>query len=994
MSHKEAKHEPQRMSQKNRISAGLLDKNRPLTFEFNEQTFQGYKGDTLASALLANGQRLIGRSFKYHRPRGVFSVGSEEPNALVQLRKGAYTEPNTRATTVELFEGLAAYSQNHRGSLKYDLMAINDYLAPFLTAGFYYKTFMWPKLFWERIYEPVIRASAGLGVLSGEADPDCYDKGFLHCDVLIIGAGPAGLAAALASGRTGARVIIADEDFLPGGRLNCETFEVDGMAGVKWAEQTVQELSTLDHVSLMSRTTVQGAYDHGIYSLLERRTDHLEKSGGKPRQILWRVYSKRAILSAGSTERSMAFANNDRPGVMLAGAVRAYASRWGVAAGKQVTVFTNNDDGWRTAYDLLDKGVDVPAIIDSRPLVSLKAPDGVQLFTNERVVDTRGRHGINSVSLSGGASIQTDCLAVSGGWNPNVHLSCHHRGYPRWDETIHAFVPGGVLPPGMAVVGSANGVFGLGAAFESGFEAAKSIVVDLGFSPLKQSAPKATDEPSTASAFWFIKETRGRAWLDLQNDVTSKDVVLAHREGFRSVEHVKRYTTLGMATDQGKTANILGMAVMADCSNKPIQDVGTTIFRPPYTPVVIGALAGRARGKDFRPIRHTPSHKWAGQAGAVFVETGTWLRAQWFPQAGETHWRQSVDREVLQTRASVGICDVTTLGKIDIQGRDAGLFLNRVYCNLFSTLKPGKVRYGLMLREDGMAMDDGTTARLAETHFVMTTTTANAVSVFRHLEFCRQCLWPEMDVHLISATEQFAQYSVAGPNARKLLQKIVDPEFDISNEAFPYMACGEINICGGIPARLFRISFSGELAYEIAVSARYGHSLMATLKQAGEEFAAVVYGTEALGVMRIEKGHAAGNELNGQTTAQNIGLGQMVSMKKECIGNTLSHRSELNRDDGFWLMGFKAVNAADDFKAGAHLVNPDDVANTENDQGWISSKAWSPSLGCVVALGFIRRGYERQGEVVRAVNLLDETDIEVKIVSPHFIDPQGERLRV
>ena len=436
------------------------------------------------------------------------------------------------------------------------------------------------------------------------------------------------------------------------------------------------------------------------------------------------------------------------------------------------------------------------------------------------------------------------------------------------------------------------------------------------------------------------------------------------------------------------------MAVMADCSNKSIQDVGTTIFRPPYTPVAIGALAGRSRGKNFRPVRHTPSHKWARQAGAVFVETGAWLRAQWFPRTGEKHWRESVDREVLQTRASVGICDVTTLGKIDVQGRDAGKFLNRIYCNLFSTLKRGKVRYGLMLREDGMAMDDGTTARMAENHFVMTTTTANAVSVFRHMEFCRQCLWPEMDVCLISATEQFAQYSVAGPNARKLLQKIVDPEFDISNDAFPYMACGEINICGGTPARLFRISFSGELAYEIAAPARYGHALMEALKQAGKEFEAVVYGTEALGVMRIEKGHAAGNELNGQTTAQNIGLGRMVSVNKECIGNTLSHRSELNKEDGLRLMGFKVVNAADDFKAGAHLINLGDATTTENDQGWISSKAYSPSLGCVVGLGFIKRGHEREGDAVRVVNLLDGTDIEVKIVSPHFIDPKGERLRV
>ncbi len=984
----------QSMSQVNRINKGQIDKNKLLTFEFNGQSYQGYQGDTLASALLANNQRLIGRSFKYHRPRGIFSAGSEEPNALVQLRKGAYNEPNTRATTVELFDGLTATSQNHLGSLKHDLMAINDYFAPLLAAGFYYKTFMWPKSFWEKFYEPIIRASAGLGKLSGEPDPDCYDKGFLHCDILIIGAGPTGLAAALVAGRAGARVIVADEDFVLGGRLNSETFEVDGLPGAQWAAQTVQELSTLDNVSLMLRSTVLGAFDHGIYSLLERQTDHLLCSSGKPRQILWRVYSKRAILSAGSTERPIAFPNNDRPGVMLAGAVRAYANRWGVASGKKVVVFTNNDDGWRTAYDLLDMGVDVPAIIDVRSEVALTAPEGVQVFNNQHVIDTQGRHGIQSIKLSNWMKIKTDCLAVSGGWNPNVHLSCHHRGYPQWDERIHAFVPGGELPPGMTVVGSAKGIFGLGAAIRSGVEAAKLIVSELGFAKLEHTLPKAENEPTEASAFWYVKESKGRAWLDLQNDVTSKDVVLAHQEGFRSVEHMKRYTTLGMATDQGKTANILAMAVMADCGNKLIQDVGTTIFRPPYTPVSIGAFAGRSRGKFFRPVRHTPSHKWAEQEGAVFVESGAWLRAQWFPQDGETHWRESVDREVLQTRASVGICDVTTLGKIDIQGLDAGKFINRIYCNLFSSLKVGKVRYGLMLREDGLVMDDGTTARMAENHYMMTTTTANAVSVFRHMEFCRQCLWPEMDVHLISVTEQFAQYSIAGPNARKLLQKIVDPEFDISNNAFPFMACGEINICGGTPARLFRISFSGELAYEIAVPSRYGYALMKVLKQAGEEFDSVIYGIEALGVMRIEKGHAAGNELNGQITAQNLGMGRMVSAKKECIGNTLSHRSELNKNDDFRLMGFKAVNVGDDFKTGAHFINVGDAANTENDQGWVSSKAWSPSLGCALALGYIKRGQEREGEIVRALNLLDGTDIEVKIVSPHFIDPEGERLRV
>jgi sarcosine oxidase subunit alpha len=674
--------------------------------------------------------------------------------------------------------------------------------------------------------------------------------------------------------------------------------------------------------------------------------------------------------------------------------VRSYVNRWGVAPGKRVAIFTNNDDGWRTAYDLHDKGVEISAIIDARSSVSLTAPDGVQLTTNAHVMNTYGRHGLHSISLSNGAKIQTDCLAVAGGWNPNVQLSCHHRGYPQWNKDIHAFVPGGQLPPGMIVVGAANGELALHAALQSGFAAARQASIELGFKKRKDKAPTAENESINNTAFWFVKESKGRAWLDQQNDVTRKDVILAHQEGFRAVEHVKRYTTLGMATDQGKNANILALSVMAECQNKPIYEVGTTIFRPPYTPVAIGAIAGRSRGKEFRPTRLTPSHQWAKQAGAVFVETGAWMRAQWLPKTGETHWRESVDREVLQTRKSVGICDVTTLGKIDIQGRDAGKFLNRVYCNMFSSLKVGMVRYGLMLREDGIAMDDGTTARLSENHFVMTTTTVNAGGVLTHLEFCRQCLWPEMDVHLISATEQFAQYSIAGPNARKLLDKIVDAEFDISNDAFPYMACAEINICGGTPARLFRISFSGELAYELAVPTRYGHSLMQALTQAGEEFAVVVYGVEALGVMRIEKGHAAGNELDGRTTAHNLGMGRMVSTKKECIGNTLAHRAKLLDENAPRLMGFKPLAAQDQIKAGSHFIAKDKASITKNAIGWMSSVSFSPNLDSYIGLGFIERGHERKGEVVRAVNLLDETDIEVEIVSPHFIDPKGERLRV
>ncbi len=764
---------------------------------------------------------------------------------------------------------------------------------------------------------------------------------------------------------------------------------VDDIAGAEWTAQTLTELAAMDNVHILTRTTIYGAYDHGVYGALERCTDHLAVKGDKPRQILWRIYSKRALLTAGATERPIAFGNNDRPGVMLASAVRTYVNRFGVTPGREVALFTNNDDGWRTASDLAAKGVSISAIVDARDQAAPATIPGAQVFMGQSVVDTKGRKGLKSITLSGGHTIPTDCLAVSGGWNPNVHLTCHQRGRPDWHEGINAFVPGGALPPGMAVAGAANGTLTLGAALSEGHRAANAMTKDLGFNASRKPAPKAEDEAHECAAFWHVGASRARAWVDLQNDVTAKDIKQACVEGMASVELVKRYTTLGMATDQGKTSNITALAIMAEVNGKTIPETGTTIFRPPYTPVAMGALAGRARGKDFRPYRLTPSHQWAKANGATFVETGNWLRAQWFARPGEKGWRDSVDREVKMTRASVGICDVTTLGKIDIQGRDAAEFLNRIYTNAWLKLPVGKVRYGLMLREDGIAYDDGTTARLGENHYVMTTTTANAVLVFRRMEFARQCLWPDLDVHLISTTDGWAQYAVAGPNARALLAKLVDAPFDISNEAFPFMACAELSVCGGTKARLFRISFSGEMAYEIAVPTRFGNSLMEVLMEAGREFDAVPYGTEALGVMRIEKGHAAGNELNGQTTAQNLGMAGFINKNKDCIGKVLSERPDMNRDDAIRLVGFKPVDHSQKLAAGAHFITKGDTANMANDQGWMSSVAFSPTFGHSIGLGFIKRGHQRTGEVVRAVNPARGSEVEVEITSPHFFDPDG-----
>ena len=981
------------MSESHRIADGLVDRTAVLGFSFNGRGMAGHPGDTLASALLANGRRMVGRSFKYHRPRGVFSAGSEEPNALVQLGSGARTEPNTRATTVELFDGLEATSQHHKLSLDFDPMAANNLLSPFLAAGFYYKTFMWPRRFWEKLYEPLIRASAGLGRLSMQPDPDAYDKGFRHCDILVIGAGPAGLSAALTAGRTGARVVLADEDFLPGGRLNSERFEIDGAPGSEWAAKAAAELDSLPNVKVMRRSTVYGAFDHGVFGVLERVADHLPDPSGKPRQILWRLYAKRSILCAGAIERPIAFGNNDRPGVMLAGAARSYLNRFGVAAGMKAAVFTNNDDGWRTAADLSRKDVEVTAVIDTRDGTAPVNISGASIVMGGRVIGTAGRKALRSITLAGGQVVPADCLAVSGGWNPNVHLACHLRGRPVWNPEIAAFVPPEELPPGMAAAGAAGGSLGLSVALKQGAAAGKAAAADCGFKAPKQKAPRADDESGAISAFWHVSHSKGNAWVDFQNDVTFKDIGVSFREGFRAVEHLKRYTTLGMGTDQGKTANVPALAIMAEMTGRSIKETGTTVYRPPYTPVPISAFAGRARGKDFRPARLTPSHVWAERRGAVFVESGAWLRAQWFPKDGEDHWRQSVDREVVETRGSVGVCDVSTLGKIDIQGRDANEFLNRVYANGFSTLQVGKVRYGLMLREDGIAYDDGTTARLGESHYVMTTTTANAGLVFAQLEFARQCLWPGLDVHLISTTDGWAQFAVAGPNSRNLLIRILDPEHDISNEAFPFMACGEFTACGGHPVRLFRISFSGELAYEIAVPSKCGRSMMAALLKAGEAYGAIPYGLEALGVMRIEKGHPAGNELNGQTTALNLGLDRFVSRKKDCIGGVLSRREALQDKDAMTLAGFRPVDREQSFNAGAHFFADGAERTPDNDEGWMSSVAYSPMLGHTIGLGFIRRGHERRGETVTAADPLRKKETEVEIVSPHFFDPDGERLR-
>ena len=768
-----------------------------------------------------------------------------------------------------------------------------------------------------------------------------------------------GIEAALAAARAGERVILCDEDFALGGRAIAEgrNAEIAMLLG---------ELSGFPEVKILRRTTVFGVYDGGTYGAIERVADHVVKPAAHGvRQRYWKIIARRSVLAAGAAERPLLFGNNDLPGVMLSGAVRQYIGRFGVAPGRRAVLFVNNDEGAAALGALQSAGIEIAALVDARVEIpasirSRAEACGARIFAGGLVRRAIGRLGVSGVEIlpANGGLVRLDCdlLVMSGGWNPNIHLTSHLDGKPVWDERIAAFVAGS-LPKGMRAVGEAAG-----------------------------------DSLGEVRALWQPAAGAGKVFVDFQNDVTANDVKLARQEGFAAVEHLKRYTTLGMATDQGKTANVNGLGLMAALNGKSIPETGTTRFRPPYTPVAIGVLAGAHRGGEFKPKRLTPTHRWAEARGAVFVEAGLWLRAQYFPKPGEKDWLETVNREVTAVRNNVGICDVTTLGKIDIQGPDAARFLECVYANSWTNLAVGRARYGLMLREDGFVMDDGTCARLGEQHFVMTTTTVNAQKVSQHLEFCHQWLWPELRVSFCSVTDQWAQIAVAGPKSRHVLRIVVDPEYDISNEALPYMGARELTVCGGIGARLFRLSFSGELAYEIAVPARYGHALAERLMQAGERYGITAYGTEALGVMRIEKGHPAGNELNGQTTAHDLGLGKLLSKKKDFIGRAMAARPALTDPMRPTLVGLKPVNAGARLRAGSHLLPQGVAAVAKNDQGYVTSVAFSPSAGHWIGLGLLKNGPARLGEKIRVYDPVRDGDVLAEVVSPVFVDPEGSRL--
>ncbi len=977
-------------------SGGLIDRARPIGFTFDGRPMSGFAGDTLASALVANDVRLVGRSFKYHRPRGILTAGSEEPNALVTLRSGASAEPNTRATTVPLFEGLVATSQNRWPSLAVDVMAVNQLAAPLLVAGFYYKTFMWPAKAWEQVYEPLIRRAAGLGALSMAPDPDRYDREHAFCDLLIVGGGPAGLAVALIAGRAGLRVILAEGEGVLGGRLLAETLAIDGLAGAAWAAKAVAELTTLANVRVLPRTTVFGIYDGREYGAVEQVSDHLPAPApGQPRQRLWKIVARNAVLATGAIERPLVFGGNDRPGVMMASAVSSYVNRFAAVPGGRAVVVTTGDSGWATAEHLLGAGVEVAAVVDTRASLPFAATRlrqaGVDVLAGAGIARTRGRtvSGVDIRDRTGRTRrISCDLVAMAGGWNPAIGLGSNLGARPVWSEAIQSFVLHDA-PPGLVTVGAAAGRLALGEVLEDAARVAGRIIAAHGGGSASPVHAYTSDDPAGLGAMWYGGPGSGKAFVDFQHDVTDLDIALAEREGFRSVEHLKRYTTLGMATDQGKTSQLNGHALLAAATGKAIAEVGTVLSRPPYHPVSIGVLAGYHRGLDYRPERLTPSHGWAVEQGATFTDAGQWKRARWYARPGETSWRESVDREVLSVRSGVGVCDISTLGKIEVHGRDAGRLLDRLYINTFSTLPVGRARYGVMLREDGIVMDDGTASRFAEDSFFVTTTTVNAAKIMQHLDYARQVIWPELDVQAISVTEQWASFAVAGPLSRAMLQPMF-PDLDLANDAFPYMAVAQCR-WDGMPARIFRLSFSGELAYEVAVSARAGDRLIRALARHGRALGVTPYGTEALGVLRLEKGHVAGNELNGTTTAGDLGLGRMLSRKKDFIGRALAQRPGLVAPERAVLVGLKPVARTQAIRAGAHLLAAGAAAIAANDHGYVTSAAFSPTLGHPIGLGLLAYGRERHGERVVVHDPVRGGDVEAEVCDPVFVDPEGLR---
>ncbi|WP_339630138.1 sarcosine oxidase subunit alpha [uncultured Sneathiella sp.] len=995
-------------------AGGRIDRSKALRFTFNGVSYTGFDGDTLASALLANGVHLLGRSFKYHRPRGIVAAGAEEPNSMVQLGEGATTEPNIRATQISLHDGLVANSVNVWPSVNFDISAVNGLFAKIMTAGFYNKTFMWPRSMWMKLYEPVIRRAAGWGKAPTLSDPDIYDHMHLHTDVMIVGGGPSGLMAALAAGRAGARVLLVDEQSEFGGSLLSQNIQIGAKDGADWIAAVVEELNAMPEVTMLSRSTAFGYYDHNYLCVLEQKADHLPAAErkGKVRQRVWHVRAGHVVLATGAHERPLVFADNDRPGIMLAGAVQTYVNRYGVLPGRKMVLFTNNDSAYAAAIDLKAAGGEVAAIVDCRTESSGALADeareqGIEIIEGHAITGTKGGKRVRTVEVraiqkgakvytSAAREIECDLVAMSGGWSPVVHLFSQSQGKLEYDEEKACFLPGKPMQK-LEVAGALAGQFTLKDCLAGGYKAGADAARATGFTPKrKPPAPEIDEQEATAiEPYWIVPGARPigegmvKHFVDLQNDTTAADIELAVREGFESVEHIKRYTLTGFGTDQGKTSNINALAILSGILDKPIPKVGTTTFRPPYTPVSYGALAGLNLGDWSDPVRVTSIHDWHVENGALFENVGQWKRPWYFPKTGES-MQDALNRECLAVRNSVGVLDASTLGKIDIRGKDAAEFLNRIYTNAWLKLGIGRVRYGLMCHEDGMVFDDGTTARLSDDRFLMTTTTGGAAGVLDWLEEYLQTEWPELEVYCTSVTEQWATVSITGPKAGALLAKIA-PEMDLSQDNFPFLSFKE-GVVAGIDARVFRISFTGELTYEINVPWACGRALWDAVMAAGEEFGITPYGTESMHILRAEKGFIiVGQETDGTTTPQDLGMDWIVSKKKpDFVGNRSFTRSDTARSDRKQLVGLLTDNPEDILPEGAQLVFDPNAAKPMPMVGHVTSSYHSATLGRSIALALVKGGHKRKGEKVFAP--LEDKTVTAEIVDPVFYDKEGERL--
>ncbi len=987
---------------------GLINRNKKIKFKFNGKDFFGYEGDTLASALLANGVHLIGRSFKYHRPRGFFGAGVDEPNAKLQVVINGHSEPNINATEIELVDGLSATSQNCWPSVEFDVGAINNFLNRFFPAGFYYKTFMWPKSFWYKVYEPFIRKAAGLGVASLEKDSERYEHKYEFCDLLVTGSGPAGLASAYSAAKNGAKVILAEDKPRFGGTLLTDDVTIDNLSGKEWADKMISELKEMPNVIVKNRSQVFGYYDHNMMVMFERTGDHLEKkSKYTPRQRLWYIRAKEVLLSTGSIERPIVFGNNDTPGVFLSAAAKEYIKVYGVLIGKKPLIFTNNDSAYETAIEFKKNGVE-PLVLDTREdcnseLINEAKDLKIDIRFSHAVLAANGYKKVKSATIGklnndktdfvSTEIIDCDCICVSGFWTPTVNLASQSGNKLRFNDEIDAFVPD-KSKQNENSIGSSNGTFTLKETLENSFKIGAEVSNKITNKNEQILLPKTNEKKySTHDKFWCSPLPRGKnfkRFVDFQNDVAVSDIEVALREGYRSIEHVKRYTTLGMATDQGRTSNLNGLQLVANVEKKIVPQVGHTTFRPPFTPVTIGTIVGREVGKEYMPTRKTPMHNWHEKNNAVWVDAGAWKRPRYYKRGNETLFEGS-KREAKNVRDHVGVCDVTTLGKIDVKGPDAAEFLNRVYTNAWLKLPIGKARYGVMLREDGIVMDDGTTTRISENHYHMTTTTAQAANVLSHLEYYLQVVWPDLNVNVVSTTEQWAGAAIAGPKSREVLSKLF-PKLDVSNEGLPFMGYLEGKLFG-VSARIFRISFSGELAYEINVPSDYGMFMWEKLIEIGEEFNMQPYGTEALSTLRIEMGHVAGPELDGRTIPYDVSLEGLVSKKKDFIGKRSLVKEAFNKEDRQKIVGLVPLDRKSSIPEGSHLVE-DSKAKLPNPKlGHVSSSCWSVENNNPFSLAILKDGKNMIGKKLYAVSPLKNTSIEVEVISSHYVDHEGKRVR-